>query len=133
MEEIGIVKERKGSKLTVEIERSPHCAGCGMCIASAGGRNLIEVEDDGSGVLAGDKVVLSVPGSDILKISFLTYVMPLSLFFLGVLLGYIFLDRGAGLTAISGIIGLLAGFLVLKAVEQELKKRGLIKITVKKA
>ncbi len=104
-----------------------------MCSPSAGGRNLIEVEDNGSGALAGDKVVLSIPGSDILKVSFLTYVMPLSLFFLGVLLGYIFLDRGGGLTAISGIIGLLTGFLALKAIEQELKKRDLIKITVKKA
>ena len=133
MEEIGIVKEKAGNKLIVEIERNSHCAGCGMCAASAGGQNLIEVDDDNSGALAGEKVVLSLPGSDILKASLLTYLMPLSLFFLGIMLGYIFLDKGAGLTALSGIAGLLVGFLVLKAVEQELKKRGLIKITVKKA
>jgi len=132
LEEIGVVKERTGNSLIVEIERSSHCAGCGMCSASAGGLNLIEVEDDGSGPLVGDKVLLSLPSGDILKVSFLTYLMPLLLFFLGVSLGYIFLDKGAGLTAISGIVGLLIGFLMLKAIEQQIKKRGLIKITVKK-
>jgi len=114
------------------MERNCHCEACGLCYASAGRYNLIEVEDSNSGALTGDKVALSLPGSDILKASFLTYVMPLSAFFLGIFLGYIFLDKGAGLTALSGIAGLLVGFLALKVIEQELKKRGLLKITVKK-
>lgn len=128
-----MVKEKTGNRLVVEIKRNSHCAGCAMCAVSSGGHNLIEVEDNGSGALAGDKVILSLPGSDILKASFLTYIIPLSAFFIGIILGYFFLDKGSGLTALSGIAGLLIGFLALKAAEMELKKRDLIKITVKKA
>lgn len=132
MNETGTVKERRGNLLVVEVERGAHCSGCKACAPSGSGKNIIEVEDDGSAALPGDKVTLSLPQGDILKASLLFYLMPLVFLCLGILLCRVFGGKSQGLAAVSGMFGLAFGFLVLKVIEAGLKSNGFMKIKVRK-
>jgi len=87
--EEGIVKESKGGIATVVISNSDNCEECTAKLYCKPGntkqRSL--TVNDPLGVNVGDSVKVSIKGSQILRVSFLIYGMPLILILAGLFLG----------------------------------------------
>lgn len=87
--EEGIVKESKGGIATIVISDSENCKECTSklyCKPGNSNERSLTVKDP-FGVNTGDKVKVSINGSQILRVSFLIYGMPLILILAGLFLG----------------------------------------------
>ncbi len=79
--EEGIVKESKDGIATIVISNSDNCEECTAklyCKPGNSSERSLTVKDT-FGVIAGDKVRVSIKGSQILRVSFLIYGIPLIL------------------------------------------------------
>ncbi len=79
MEEFGYVIDLpRSGYATVRMERSPACEGCGYCrrATEESTEMLLEVRDP-LGVAVGQRVLLTVPASSVLKASLIFYLLPL--------------------------------------------------------
>lgn len=82
------------SKAEVEIIKAEHCSGCSaksICNVNDGVRNVIA--KDPIGVSIGDKVRLSIQGTDLVKMSVLFYGIPLIILIIGIFIGFHFFDQ----------------------------------------
>ena len=87
--EEGIVKESKGGIATVVISNSDNCEECtAKLYCKPGNTNQRSLTvNDPLGVSVGDSVKVSIKGSQILRVSFLIYGMPLILILAGLFFG----------------------------------------------
>ena len=87
--EEGIVKESKDGIATIVISNSDNCEECTAklyCKPGNSSERSLTVKDT-FGVIAGDKVRVSINGSQILRVSFLIYGIPLILILAGLFFG----------------------------------------------
>ena len=87
--EEGIVKESKDGIATIVISNSDNCEECTAklyCKPGNSSERSLTVKDT-FGVVAGDKVRVSIKGSQILRVSFLIYGIPLILILAGLFFG----------------------------------------------
>lgn len=87
--EEGIVKESKDGIATVVISNSDNCEECTAklyCKPGNSNERSLTVKDT-FGVNSGDKVRVSINGSQILRVSFLIYGIPLILMLVGLFIG----------------------------------------------
>jgi sigma-E factor negative regulatory protein RseC len=87
--EEGIVKESKDGIATIVISDSENCKECTAklyCKPGNSNERSLTVKDN-LGVIAGDRVRVSIHGSQILRVSFLIYGIPLVLLLAGLFLG----------------------------------------------
>ena len=120
IEETGKVVALDGKTAWVETQRTSACdscsakSGCGHSALSKLGQKHVHMQAWNELILdIGDLVVVGVPEDILMKSSVLAYLMPL----LGMLGGALIADQlqaGDLLTAVSGLVGLLAGFLGLR-------------------
>lgn len=119
------VREIRGSKLLVEVDRAAACAGCGLCAAARRGALLIEVDGREADVSsAGGEVMLSMPAADLLLASALVFLAPLACFGAGLALMHNLRGGHAGWSAAGGFFGLAAGFMAAWLIERRLRRRG---------
>jgi sigma-E factor negative regulatory protein RseC len=87
--EDGIVKESKDGIATIVISDSENCKECtAKLYCKPGNSNLRSLTvNDPLGVSVGDSVKISIKGSQILRVSFLIYGMPLILILAGLFIG----------------------------------------------
>ncbi len=87
--EEGIVKESKDGIATVVISKSDNCEECTAKLYCKPGntKQRILTVNDPLGVNVGDSVKVSIKGSQILRVSFLIYGIPLILILAGLFLG----------------------------------------------
>ena len=91
--ETGKVVSVLDGKAEVEIIKAEHCSGCSaksICNVNDGVRNV--VAKDPLGVSIGDKVRISIQGTDLVKMSVLFYGVPLILLIIGIFIGFHFFD-----------------------------------------
>jgi len=107
--ESGIVIEVSEGRAVVRLERKEKCHSCTICKPAEGGM-LMEARDP-VGVKPGDHVLINRPPEAILKATFLIFGLPLIAMLGGALLfRFIFPDKGEGLWALGGGLGLVVSF-----------------------
>ncbi|MBE0551521.1 MAG: SoxR reducing system RseC family protein [Ignavibacterium sp.] len=113
--EEGIVKESKDGIATIVISDSESCKECTAKLYCKPGnsneRSLIV--KDTFGVNTGDKVRISIRGSQILRVSFLIYGIPLILMLAGLFLGMQFFQIHKELYSTIFAVGLVSIYILI--------------------
>ena len=113
--EEGIVKESKDGIATIVISNSDNCEECTAklyCKPGNSSERSLTVKDT-FGVVAGDKVRISIKGSQILRISFLIYGIPLILILVGLFFGMQFFQFHKELFSTFLAIGLTLFYVLI--------------------
>jgi sigma-E factor negative regulatory protein RseC len=113
--EEGIVKESKDGIATIVISNSDNCEECTAklyCKPGNSNERSLTVKDT-LGVVAGDKVRVSIKGSQILRVSFLIYGVPLMLILAGIFFGMQFFQIHKELFSTFFAIGLVSIYLLI--------------------
>lgn len=124
--EEGIVKESNNGIATIVIFKSDYCEECTAKLYCKPGnskeRSLIVT--DTIGVNPGDKVRVAIKGSEILKISFLIYGIPLILLMIGLIIGMqIFQSNKELFSTIISIVLVLCYIFIVLFVDKKRKNR----------
>jgi|SRR5690554_1008384 len=124
----------------VRLLRHSACAKCGACTMGENPETEIKLERPlglKEGALnPGDRVTLTINGSDFLRAVLLVYLVPLALFFCGYLLGeqlftmYLSPARGEGGGVLSGLLCLVLSYLGLNRYDRSLRGRDRYRITI---
>ena len=119
--EEGIVIKIGSDKAWVKTSRTSACKACASrksCHLSEDGQEMeVEVFND-MGAKVGDRILLGVATSALLKISFLLYIFPILLMLIGAVVGQeisasLALD-GSGLSALLGFASFLVAFVLVR-------------------
>jgi sigma-E factor negative regulatory protein RseC len=113
--EEGIVKESKDGIATIVISDSESCKECTAklyCKPGNSNERSLTVKDP-FGVNTGDKVRVSINGSQILRVSFLIYGIPLFLMLAGLFLGMQFFQIHKELYSTIFAVGLVSIYILI--------------------
>jgi len=113
--EEGIVKESKDGIATIVISNSDNCKECTAklyCKPGNSNERSLTVKDP-FGVNPGDKVKISIRGSQILRISFLIYGIPLILLMVGLFFGLKIFENNKEVLSALLSFGLIAVYTLL--------------------
>ena len=113
--EEGIVKESKDGIATIVISNSDNCEECTAklyCNPGNSSERSLTVKDT-FGVVAGDKVRISIKVSQILRISFLIYGIPLILILVGLFFGMQFFQIHKELFSTLFAVGLVSIYILI--------------------
>ena len=130
MNEEGTVTEASGEVARVKVRRSEACSGCGsqgVC-HSLGGDVDMEVEAmNTAGGAVGDRVLLALPSSSVVKMAFLVYMIPVICLVAGAVAGSRLassLSLNSELTALGlAALGFAVAFLVVRKIGQAMGKK----------
>ena len=128
--EQGIVTKTDSRAAWVKTIKSGACKGCtarGSCHSLGGGDDMEVKAINEAGAKVGDRIVLSLETSSLLKASFLLYVFPILLLIIGALMGqeiapYIDFNP-SGFSAILGFSFFFAAVLIIKAKANKMAKK----------
>lgn len=121
IEESGRVVAVEDAAVWVETVRSSTCQscnarhGCGHSLLErdrAGARARVRALSGDLRLNTGDQVVVGIPEGALMKGALMVYLLPISLLFIGALLGAWLSPPDLDLSAILGVAGLAVGFLV---------------------
>lgn len=113
--EEGIVKESKDGIATIIISDSENCKECTAklyCKPGNSNERSLTVKDN-FGLIAGDRVRVSIHGSQILRVSFLIYGIPLILLLAGLFLGMQFFQIHKELYSTIFAVGLVSIYILI--------------------
>ncbi len=113
-----VTKLLPGGRAVIQLARASACGeNCAMCKGGCAPTQHTAVVYDRIGVRPGDMVRVDMPDGVVLKSAFLVYILPLLLLF--VCYGAAeALFGSAAVSAASAILGLVAGFLLLRQVDK---------------
>ncbi|MDK2798687.1 MAG: sigma-E factor negative regulatory protein RseC [Clostridiales bacterium] len=119
--QIGVVISIKNDTAMVQIKRTSACGGkcetCGGCEVSS---QKVEAYNT-VGAKVGQVVRLDMKDTQVLFAAFMVYIVPLIMLFIGYAIGYsLFINEIVGV--ISGLLLLVASFLVIKRIDKKLGK-----------
>ncbi|MFH1715508.1 MAG: SoxR reducing system RseC family protein [Elusimicrobiota bacterium] len=132
MRETGTVLEALNNGLvSVEMERKSKCDHCDVC--SRHDSNLMKLEVISHiPVKAGDRVLIEIESKSFLKISALTYAIPILLLFLGYYLGSfiagVFGFKNQFIGIVSAFVIVIGYFIFLMKISKSYKESGVLKI-----
>lgn len=109
MVEFGKVVDKKGNILKIELNPTSTCKICGLC-HSEGTYNFYLDALDNCNAKVGETVVIEIERKKYYKALFLIYGLPLILFIIGVILGYLFNPK---IHFDPQLFGLILGFLLM--------------------
>ena len=116
----GKVIAAEGNRLQVCFERPEMCAHCGACV---GGHHIHEETVQIKGhAQVGDRVSVEMPDAKIVKVSLIAYVIPLVGLLIGLLIGQSLMQSDLW-AALTGLIGLGCGLLVVRVFDRKLGAR----------
>lgn len=113
--EEGIVKESKNGIATIVISDSDNCKECTAklyCKPGNSNERSLTVKDS-FGVIAGDRVTVSIKGSQILRVSFLIYGFPLIFILVGLFVGMQFFQIHKELFSTFFAVGLVLIYILI--------------------
>ena len=139
--EIGLVKKIEPSKVLIEADPDASCTTCeakhGCMMSSETKKRYIWIETTEQ-IDVGDKVEFTIEEKAMILSSFLLYILPIIMLFLGIA-GSVMLygKSNEGAMAIGGTIGLLAGFIIIKIISHLIQNKSmfiprLVKVIYKK-
>ncbi len=115
---VGRVIETQGDNLSVCFSRPEACESCTMC---GSGRDNTTVTIKGN-ALVGDQVEVDMPDAQVLKVSFISYMLPLAGLLLGLWLGTELFKEKEVFVALSGFVLLGAALIILKLIDKRAGK-----------
>jgi sigma-E factor negative regulatory protein RseC len=124
MTEIGVVKESSENKAVIVIARHSACKKCGVCKIGADEKTVIAQASNFIGAKAGDKVEVELSFKTLMSASFIIYVIPLVMFFIGCVIGFYFItiqSLGSNNPVVSftaGCVFLIATYLIIRRVDK---------------
>ena len=113
--EEGIVRESKDGIATIVISDSENCKECTAklyCKPGNSNERSLTVKDN-FGVIAGDRVRVSIHGSQVLRVSFLIYGIPLILMLAGLFIGMQFFQIHKELISTIFAVGLVSIYVLI--------------------
>ena len=128
--EQGIVIKTDSKAAWVKTVKSGNCAGCsarGSChTKNAGGEMEVKAINE-AGARVGDRIVLSLETSSLLKATFLLYVFPILLLIIGAAIGQEMAPKfdfnPSGFSAIMGFAFFFAALLIIKTTANKLARK----------
>lgn len=109
----GIVKKIEKDEITIHFFKDSSCAHCSACSADKKMGTLMKIHSNlASNYITGDQISIEVDDSLLLKLSFITYILP-AVF---MILGYFILDMlnlGEGGSILGAFLFLVISFLCL--------------------
>ncbi|EEG77707.1 SoxR reducing system RseC family protein [Dethiobacter alkaliphilus] len=124
MEQVGTVVDVKDDIAIVAVRRHETCSKCGGCGVAVSGRgdNYIEAQNVVNAVV-GQTVKVATDTSNVLKASFVVYIVPMLFLLLGIWLGQV-IDGEFGVMArfdiVLGIIFLVGSYLVVRGYDKKM-------------
>lgn len=136
MEQVGIVKKVVGNNVELEVRRVSACgSGCNTCSSSCEVAPHIIVLPNKLNAKVGDYVEVKGEVANILKYTFIVYMIPFASIILGIILGNsYFKNRGYAayelLSFLTGIIFLALSYFIIKFIDKGIseKKQSVISI-----
>jgi len=121
MEQTGQIVEVIGDKAKVLVRRHDVCSKCGGCGISLSGKgeNYLEALNTVNAAV-GQTVRVATDTGQVLKASFVVYVVPILALLAGLGLGQLLADEPTGL--IVGIVFLLLSYLVVRAYDRKVAR-----------
>lgn len=123
-EEIGVVVKTWERFALVEITPEGSCEGCSareICRLGMSGKREVEVMNL-KNAKEGDRVRIAIEPKRSLFASFLLYILPIIIFFIGVGIGQ-GIWRKESASIICGFIGFFAVFILFKVFDRKIKRR----------
>lgn len=117
LDHLGTVVAVEEGMATVHFVRSSACKSCGVCLVAGDSQMEVKAKDE-IGVKPGDRVVVTMLASTMLKASAMCYAVPLGLLLVGTYLGSLISDVWA---AVIGLGSCALSFLLLRLVERKIK------------
>lgn len=136
MEQIGIVKEIIGTDAVLEVRRASACgAHCASCSSSCEVAPHLLTINNRVNAKPGDIVEIRGESKQILKYTFIIYMVPLIFLIIGIAVGNgYFKGRGFDnyelLSFISGIFGLSLSYFVLKLIDRNVARKNEIVLSI---
>lgn len=128
--ETGKVVEISGSDTVVVVSRNSACAGCASknaCHTFGTNREARIIVSNEIGARVNDAVEIGVAEGGLVAASFIVYIMPVAALFVGAGLGTLIAGRigieAGGISAVTGLLFLGAGFLAIRLMDPYLKKK----------
>lgn len=115
----GKVIDAQGENLQICFSRPGACESCGMC---GGGRNDSIATLQGQAVV-GDWVEVEMPDAQVLKISLITYLVPLLGLLVGLWLGTVLFPGSEAAVMATGLILLALAFGGVKLIDRRLGRK----------
>lgn len=115
---VGRVIEAQGDRLSVCFSRPEACESCGMC---GTGRDNTTVTLKGQAQV-GDQVEVDMPEAQVLKVSLVSYMLPLLGLLLGLYVGTQVFNNREMFVMLAGFIGLALALIALKLVDKKAAK-----------
>ena len=128
--EKGVVTRIEHRRAWVKTSRTSACEGCksrGAChVAENGSEMEVEVINE-AGAAIGDRIVLSIESSSLLKISFMLYIFPVLMMLAGAVVGQQisgFLRwNPSGTSALLGLLSFLLAFCIIRIKGNRMARR----------
>ncbi len=122
--ETGKVLEVGGGRAKIEVSPSGMCSHCELastCVPASGGTRIIEVADP-LGVSIGQRVRIELGSGTFLLASFMAYILPLLVLFVGAATGFYYAPDGSAelYGALGAIVGLAAGLQLSRVLARRL-------------
>lgn len=114
MREIGQVVSAKGGMAQVRFERSSACKKCGACMMSQSQQEMILNTENTLAASEGEWVQVDIESPMLIKASLITYIFPLLMLIIGLVLGY-FINQAVHIFDNSEIAACILGLLLVVA------------------
>ncbi len=142
IEEEGIVIDNRDGKAVIMTQRTTACEGCAsinICEMSPDSKHMTLLADNPINARKGDRVLIAIEDRSAFRLTFLTYLILLLAFIIGVFAGKLienYIPTGIDeelLSALSGFVMLVPGFLVLRWLGRSMDKdKRLIPVIIKR-
>lgn len=125
MKEVGIVRNQKGNKAQVSIQRHAACGDCGACHVGRDKMTMNAFAVNAIGAKEGELVEVEMQFTNVMKAAMIAYGIPLVMFFIGAVVGFYMLNPilGAGespMPAFFAGLGLTAlSYMIIRALEKK--------------
>lgn len=130
MEQIGFVRKINGDMIELEVRRVSGCGGgCSSCSSSCEVEPHIINMKNNLNAKVGDFVEVKGEVKNILKYTFIVYMIPFAATILGIILGnYFFKSKGYSayeiFSFLTGLVFLFISFFIIKLIDKQIANKG---------
>ncbi|MFZ5974571.1 MAG: SoxR reducing system RseC family protein [Bacillota bacterium] len=128
MKEIGQVISTENGMARVRFERSSACKDCGACMMSQSQKEMILNTENTLHASVGDWVQVDIESPALIKASLISYIFPLSMLIVGLVLGY-FINQAVHIfnnseiaASILGLLFVVAAYYSIRLLEPKFRK-----------
>jgi sigma-E factor negative regulatory protein RseC len=119
MQQAGRVIDVTEEIARVEVKRASACGeNCAMCKGGCMPTKHIATVSNALGAKPGDMVKIKTDDAAVIKSAALLYILPILILFVFYAIAFVLTENSA-VSSVSGLIGLVGGFFILKAVDKK--------------